>query len=367
MIHVVIGTRAQLLKMAPIMLELDRRKVAWRWIYTSQHKETMDKLISDFGLRGPDVTLFHWDTEAKTINRMITWLLKSFYHLLFNRKYLLDGFANKNHIVLTHGDTITTWWGALLGKFGGCRVMHVESGLRSFNYFEPFPEEINRIITFALSDYYACPGEWAVNNLRAFKGEKINTFHNTQLETLFYGLAHSYLSSLETPTCKYAVVSTHRYENIFKSKRLEKIVGLIISMSVKMHIVFVLHPATQIRLRDANLLSQMENTPNITIMDRLDHLSFIKLIDKSEFVVTDGGGNQEELFHLGKPCLILRCSTERQDGLGQNAVLSELDETVINDFVEHYESYRKKRTTLEKQPSKIIVDALMQHGFHHGD
>ncbi len=363
MIHIVVGTRAQLLKMAPVMLELNKRKAAWRWIYTSQHKETMDSLISGFGLRGPDVTLFDWDTEAKTINKMITWLGKSFYHLLWNRKQLLGGCANKQHIVLTHGDTITTWWGALLGKLSGCKVMHVESGLRSFNYFEPFPEEINRIITFALSDFYACPGEWAIKNLKAFKGVKINTYHNTQVETLLYGLAHSSLSHLDTPDCKYAVVSVHRYENIFKLKRLNEIVRLISSMSSKIHIVIVLHPATEIRLREADLLTGIESNPDITTMGRLDHLSFIKLIDKAEFVVTDGGGNQEELFHLGKPCLILRHCTERQDGVGRNAVLSGLDEVVIDDFIEHYEDYKQAKTSIDKLPSTIIVDALIEHGF----
>ena len=171
MIHFVIGTRAQLFKMAPIMLECEKRDLNWRWIYTAQHKDTMEASLKAFGLKSADYTLFDWDTEAKTMSKMWYWLGKTLWQLT-RKKKILDGYTGKEHIVLTHGDTITAWWGALLGKLSGCKVMHVESGLRSFNLFKPFPEEINRLITFRLSDMYACPGEWAMNNLKGFRGGK---------------------------------------------------------------------------------------------------------------------------------------------------------------------------------------------------
>lgn len=363
MVHIVIGTRAQFLKMAPVMRELDARGLAWRWIYTAQHKDTMTQLIADFSVKHPDYVVFDWETEAKTMKKMMIWLIKIMFSLLKEKTTILDGFTGPTHIVLTHGDTITAWWGALLGKLSGCQVMHVESGLRSFKLFDPFPEELNRLITFWLSDIYACPGEWAVGNLKRFNGEKINTIHNTQIETLNYGLAHSADREMDFSGGTYSVVSIHRYENIFDKKQLKTILSLIERIAENIHVIFVLHPATEKRLEALNYAGRTADNPNITFVKRLSHLSFISLIKRAEFVVTDGGGNQEELFHMGKPCLIFRSCSERQEGIGHNAVLSRFDQRIIDKFVSTYETYNKERVHIKERPSAIVVDYLLEKGF----
>lgn len=330
----------------------------WRWIYTAQHKDTMDHLISGFNVKQPDKTLFNWHTEAKTIKKMIFWLVRILISLIFEKKEILKGYTGQDHVVLTHGDTISAWWGALLGKLGGCQVMHVESGLRSFNIFEPFPEEINRLITFYLSDIYACPGKWAVENLKGFKGVKINTIHNTQLETLQHGLRQTSQAADHTIESKYAVITLHRYENIFKQDRLKKIITLIEKISHKIPLLFVLHPSTESKLDETGYGKRLFENSNITPVPRMDHFSFIKLINAAEFVVTDGGGNQEELFHLGKPCLLFRSYTERLEGLSENTVLSKFNESIIKNFINNYEKYRKPPIALEEKPSDIIVNYL---------
>ncbi len=363
MIHIVVGTRAQFLKMAPIMLALEAKQMRWRWIYTAQHKDTMDQLIAGFNVKQPDKTLFDWHTEAKTMKKMAFWLARIMTCLINGHKAILDGYTGPDHVVLTHGDTITAWWGALLGRLAGCKVMHVESGLRSFNLFEPFPEELNRLITFYLSDIYACPGKWALENLKAFKGVKLNTFHNTQLETLHHGLIHASGREENTIKNKYAVVTIHRYENIFKQDRLKKIITLIEKISYKIPLLFVLHPSTASKLDETGYGKRLFENANITPVPRMDHVSFIKLINAAEFVVTDGGGNQEELFHLGKPCLLFRSYTERLEGLSQNTVLSKFNESIIEDFINNYEKYRKPPTVPEKKPSHIIADYLEERQF----
>lgn len=186
MIHFIVGTRAQLFKMAPIMLECENRGLKWRWVYTAQHKETMKETLETFGLPEPDYTVVRWKTEAKTMGKIWYWFLKMILALP-SSKTILAGHTGKQSIVLTHGDTLTTWLAALIGKLTGTKVMHVESGLRSFNIWKPFPEEINRLITFRLSDYYACPGDWALNNLKKYKGVKLNTKMNTQVDTVQFG------------------------------------------------------------------------------------------------------------------------------------------------------------------------------------
>jgi len=362
MIHFIIGTRAQLFKMAPIMRECDNRGYQWRWIYTVQHKDTMENTLRTFELKNPDYVLFDWDSEAKTMSKMWYWFGKTMLQLGKGKK-ILAGYTTKRHIVLTHGDTITTWWGALLGKLNRCKVMHVESGLRSFNLFKPFPEEINRRITFRLTDIYACPGKWAMNNLKKYKGKKINTIENTQMDVLRFGLKKCESADLETPKEKYVVVSLHRYENIFNQDRFSEMIDRTEDIAKHFHIYWVQHPATKEQLNKlSKLKKRLVSNKNITLLPRLEYLQFIKMIKHSEFVVTDGGGNQEELFHLGKPTLIFRNETERQEGLGLTAVVSKLDVKIINDFIKNYKKYTIKPFSKKANPSVVIADAISKYG-----
>ncbi len=362
MIHFIVGTRAQLFKMAPIMLECSKRNLKWRWVYTAQHKETIAETLRTFGLPEPDYTVIQWDTEAKTMGKIWKWFLKMLLSIPRSKK-ILAGYTGKNHIVLTHGDTLTTWLAALMGKVTRTKVMHVESGLRSFNIWKPFPEEINRLITFRLSDYYIAPGAWAVKNLKKYKGKKINTTMNTQVDTINYGLKNCEKAKLKLPKEKYVLVSIHRYENIFKPERFEEIIQRIEEIAEQFKILLVQHPATNIQIDKLNFRKRLQKNKNIELLPRLEYLPFVKAAKHSEFVVTDGGGNQEELYHMGKPTLIFRNETERNEGLGTTAVISKLDPGVIKDFIANHKSYIQKPVLPKQSPSKIIVDNLVEDGF----
>ena len=364
MIHFVIGTRAQLFKMAPIMKECDKQGLQWRWVYTAQHKDTIENTTKVFGIKSPDYILFNWDTEAKTMSKVWFWFFKSLLQLRKGKK-ILDGYTGKSNIVLTHGDTLTTWWGALLGRLNRCKVMHVESGLRSFNLFKPFPEEINRLITFRLSDVYACPGDWAVENLKKYKGEKINTKENTQMDVLRFGLKNCDNAKLDFRVKKpFAVASLHRYENIFKEERFIEIIDRTEDIAKKFHVYWVQHPATKEQLNKLSALKKrLTGNKNVTLLPRLEYLQFIKLVKDSEFVITDGGGNQEELYHMGKPTLLFRNETERKEGLDETAVISKLDKNIINDFLKSYDKYKRPAFQKTAYPSKIIVNYLKDHKY----
>ncbi len=351
--------------MAPIMLECEKRNLKWRWVYTAQHRDTMQETLNTFGLPEPDYTVVHWDTEAKTMGKIWKWFLKMLAALPKSKK-ILDGYTGKEHIVLTHGDTLTTWIAALMGRLTKTKVMHVESGLRSFNVMKPFPEEINRLITFHLSNYYACPGDWALNNLKKYKGEKINTGENTQIDTISFGLSQADKSSFQIPKNKYVVASIHRYENIFKEDRFSTIVDRLDQITEKYPIYLVQHPATKEQLEKLpEIKKRITSNNKIHLLPRLEYLPFIKLIKHSEFVITDGGGNQEELYHMGKPTLIFRDETERQEGLGTTALISKLDPKLIADFMVNYKKYLHAPTIrkVSKSPSMMIVNFLEQKGF----
>ncbi len=357
MIHFVIGTRAQMLKMAPIMAECQRRNYNWRWVYVAQHKETMLETIEMFNLPSPAYTVVEWDDEAKTIFKYGYWMLRAFGALFKGRK-ILAGYIGKSNVVLTHGDTTSTVWGAFLGKLYGCKVMHVESGLRSFNLFEPFPEEINRLITFRLTDIYACPGDWALSNVSKYKGIKLNTIENTQVDTVRYGAANSDSAEISVPAKPYFVATIHRYENIFKEEKFTQIIDYLLDIAKTHVLAMPLHPVTRVQLEKYNLLHRLNNSRNVKLYSRLEYLPFIKLAKSAEFVITDGGGTQEELYHMGIPTLLFRNETERQEGLGRTTVISKFDPKVINDFVDNYKKYRHLPTATKTSPTKIILDKL---------
>lgn len=362
MIHFIIGTRAQLFKMAPIMIECEKRNLQWRWVYAAQHQETMSQTLKTFGIPGPDYTVVKWNTEAKTMGKMWAWFLRMLISLP-RSKTILNGYTGKNHIVLTHGDTLTTWLGALIGKLTRTKVMHVESGLRSFNIWKPFPEEINRLITFRLSDYFVAPGNWALKNLTKYRGTKLNTKMNTQVDTIKFGLENCDNAKVSLPKSKYVVASIHRYENIFKKDRLIEIIERIEEIAEKYTVLFVQHPATFVQLDELKLRNRLSKNKNITLLPRLEYLPFVKTVKHSEFVITDGGGNQEELYYMGKPTLVFRNETERQEGLGKTAVISKLDKKIINEFISNYKKYQQKPVFPKVSPSTLIVKKLEEDGF----
>jgi len=360
-IHMVIGTRAQMLKMAPIMRECEDRGLAWRWIFAAQHQETMQSTVDFFDLPPAAAVMVPWDKEAKSLAAMVVWTARMTGALTRSRQ-LLDGLTGKEHIVLTHGDTTTTVYGALVGRLTRTPVMHVESGLRSFSILNPFPEELNRLATFRLSQYYACPGPWALENVKKYRGTKIDTGRNTQLDTLTYGMERIDRAAVKLPDGPYAVLSTHRFENVYNRGRFTQIVELAERAAQRLPVVMPLHPVTKGQLEAHGLRDRLEANPSVILKPRLEYPAFLATIVGAEFVMTDGGGNQEELSYLGVPTLILRETSERQDGIGENAVLSRFDRAIEDAFLADPETHRRDRTDPGESPTSTIVDAIEGFG-----
>ncbi|GIG53685.1 UDP-N-acetylglucosamine 2-epimerase [Demequina activiva] len=361
MIHMVIGTRAQMLKMAPIMRECEDRGLAWRWIFAAQHQETMRSTVEFFELPDADAVMVPWDKEAKSLGAMAVWTARMTGSLARSRS-LLAHQTGREHIVLTHGDTTTTVFGALLGRLTRTPVMHVESGLRSFSILNPFPEELNRLATFRLSQYYACPGPWALGNVQKYRGTKIDTGRNTQLDTLMYGLERIDRATVQLPREPYAVLSTHRFENVYHRARFTHIIELAERAAATFPVVMPLHPVTRGQLDSHGLRRRLDDNPRIHLMPRLEYPEFLRTIVGAEFVMTDGGGNQEELSYLGVPTLILREASERQDGIGENAVLGAFDRVIEDAFLADPSHHRRERTQPAERPTSIIVDAIEHFG-----
>lgn len=169
---------------------------------------------------------------------------------------------------------------------------------------------------------------------------------------------------MDTPLGKYAIVSIHRFENIYNKIRLNEIIKAVELIAKKYQLLFVLHPATKKRLNKLDLIEQLENNENIKLIPRMGYISFINLVSNSQFVVTDGGSNQEELSFLNIPTLLMRDATERPEGIGDTAFLEGYKPDVMNKFLVEIENggFRHTTNTLaDANPSKVIVDYIQTH------
>ncbi len=349
-LEVFIGTKAQLIKMAPVMLELEKRGIDYYFTLTGQHENTMSDLIKSFGI----TTLpkeFLPMKEADSNLKILFWLWNAAKKIVTSKRVLTK------HVVLVHGDTLSTLLGAIYAKKIGGMVGHVEAGLRSQNYFHPFPEELIRVLVSKLTDYHYCPGDIPLNNLQGVSGQLIDTKKNTILDTI--QLAESKHSMLRESHPSFAVISIHRFENLNNVRRLQKIVDIFLEISKEISLKFILHPVTTKILKRKNLYRKLSEAKHITLCERMNYFEFSKLLVNSKFLITDGGSNQEEAHYMGLPCLLMRNATERNEGLNENVVLSKYDHTIVWDFVNTHKAKEWKFKKLQtSSPSKIIVDHL---------
>ena len=356
-IHVVVGTKAQFIKFAPIMLAMQWENIDYNFIFTGQHQNTIEKIQENFGVKSPNITLYK-GKDITSIPRMFVWLIRILIKTIFQRDIIFRK-QGVDDIVLVHGDTFSALLGVLMGKFAGKKVGHVESGLRSFDIFHPFPEEITRLLIFRFTDIYYCPGEWAVSNLDRYEGEKINTEINTLYDCLMFASGKLQEIEVEMPDYKYALVSLHRFENIFNHKRFIELLEYLLEISKSIRLLFILHPPTEIKLKKIGWYEKLKNEVNIELRPRYDYFKFIKLVVKSEFIITDGGSNQEEAAYLGKPTLLFRKTTERQDGIDANVCVSEYKKDKIMGFVNNYKRYARNPISVEITPTEIILKSLI--------
>lgn len=352
-IYVIIGTRAQFIKMAPVICEMKKQGLGYTLIYTVQHRENVQEILDIYDLRKPDLVIYKGE-ESNTEYKFFRWVIDMLFKSLFQAKKYLP----KKGIVLTHGDTFTAWLAALMGRRAGCQVAHVESGLRSFNIFSPFPEEISRLITFSLSNIYFCFDDFAINNLKRFKGEKVNVQANTMLDGVRYALESKKKTAFDFQKEPYVLVSIHRYENIFKERFTETIIPHLRNISKKHKLIITLHPTTRERLKKLNLYDELDEDKNILLHERFSFIDWINVCNDASFIISDGGSNQEELSYLGIPTILFREETERMEGLGENIVLSKFNRKIIEEFVENFKTYRRKPMLQSINPSEKIVNYL---------
>ena len=352
-----IGTTAELIKLIPVIREFKKKKLNFKIITSGQGQVYFDEFASYFGSIKADI-VFHQKARESSVFKFIIWTVKTLFLSLFLLRKEFPR-QKKGVYFIVHGDTVSSLIGTLIGYFYGLKVVHIESGLRSFNFLEPFPEEVCRFIISIFADIHFCPNEWCVNNLRNHKGVKINTHGNTLIESFWWAIKQKQ----KLPKAikgKYFVLVMHRQEHvIFNREKSKKILEFVIkSFDRKLSCVFITHDLTRDFLEGVRL-SPKKRLRDMIVSERLPYPGFMHLVSKAEFIVTDGGSNQEEAYYMGKPCLIIRGRTERIEGLNKNAILSKNKKGVILDFFENYKKHRKARIKSKISPSKIIVNYLV--------
>jgi UDP-N-acetylglucosamine 2-epimerase (non-hydrolysing) len=190
--------------------------------------------------------------------------------------------------------------------------------------------------------------------------EIVDTGSNTLADTVALAARMS-LRDDHVPVGEFAIVSLHRYENIFRRDRFASLVGALEQMAEQKPLLFILHPPTEKQLARFDLRERLESNPRIELRPRYTYFDFFALLRRADFVVTDGGSIQEEASYLGIPCLLLRKATERDEGLGVNAVLSNYDPEVIRRFTLDFATHRQPPSLDPSRASDIIVDSALRY------
>lgn len=359
-VYFFIGTTAEFIKLAPVIKEFKQRKALVHIITSGQNRINFDELAGFTGKLKIDYA-FEEKYTRSSIPLFLYWAAKTLFTGIFSLKKQFRGLNKNNSYLIVHGDTVSSLIGSLIAKRFHLKLVHIESGLRSYNFFEPFPEEICRFLNIHLADVLFAPTDWAFSKIQHLAGEKISTKHNTLIESYLWSLKSKKGNNLNLKEKfgKYYILIMHRQEHIyFKKEWTRDILDFVIKNADKHHYcIFIMHALTS-RFLESERLNSNTRAKNLIMVPRLPYKDFMSLMEGAEFIATDGCTNQEESYYIGLPMLALRNSTERIEGINENVIVSKGSKKIIKNFLKNYNKYRRKPVRINISPSKIIVDYL---------
>lgn len=313
----VFGTRPEAIKMAPIVLELQKHPdtIVPVVAVTAQHREMLDQVLNlfhikpdhDLNIMAAGQTLFDITTRAMMgLDKVLT--------------------EEKPDIVLVHGDTTTTFAGALAAYYHQTAVGHVEAGLRTHNKYSPFPEEMNRRLTGCIADLNFAPTSTSEANLLAenVPPESIFVTGNTVIDALHHTVRDDFdfqeesLKDVDFQNKRIILVTTHRRENLGEPMRhVYKALKQLTEEFDDVEVVFPVHKNPKVR---EVVNEELGGLAKVHLIDPLDYEPFANLMHRAHLILTDSGGVQEEAPALGKPVLVLRDTTERPEAVDAGTV-----------------------------------------------
>ena len=318
------GTTAELIKLSPVLRELDRRGEPYRLWSTDQHVTGVEQTLADLGVRRPDRHLVPAGRRVHVAasGQVAPWVKEVVSTVLRERDELTAELADdgRRSLIVVHGDTFTTVLGALIGRFLGARVAHVEAGLRSGSLRNPFPEEVNRRIVGHLASLHFAPTSAEMANLSRSRapGEVVVTGANTVVDALRLARGAE-VDDLDLPA-HFGLVTMHRYELLRDADALAALLRALSNADGDPPLLFVAGQAERARISELGLDGLFHT--DFRIIEKRPYARFLPILTRADFVVTDSGGLQEECAALGIPCAVHRERTERHQGLGANVVLT---------------------------------------------
>ncbi|MBU3179860.1 non-hydrolyzing UDP-N-acetylglucosamine 2-epimerase [Clostridium psychrophilum] len=370
-VMVIFGTRPEAIKMAPLIKELEKNsKIDCTVCVTAQHREILDQVLKIFSI------IPRYDLNIMKTKQSLTGITCS---VLEGLEKIFD--KERPDIVLVHGDTTTTFAASLAAFYKKIPVGHVEAGLRSYNKYSPYPEEINRKLTSGLTDLHFAPTTISKDNLlrEGVKNNAIFVTGNTVIDAMKYTIEENYvfknaeLNSIEYNNKKVIMVTAHRRENWGTGiENICKALKIIARENQDVEVLYLVHPNPVVKDMVNSIL---KNVDRIHLLEPIDTKEIHNLMKKCYIVMTDSGGIQEEAPHLGKPVLVLRDVTERVEAEKAGTVKlvgTDIDKIVVNannllrDTIKYNQMSRSINPYGDGNASAKIVDALITY-FNKND
>lgn len=320
---IIFGTRPEAIKMAPLVKEFAKYSDVFdtRVCITAQHREMLDQVLEFFEIEPQfDMNLMKPNQNLYTLTADIITGLKP----------ILEEF--QPDYVFVHGDTTTTMASSIAAFYSGAKVCHVEAGLRTFNKWSPFPEEVNRSVTGRISDFHFSPTITSKSNLlnENVKEERIIVTGNTVIDALHFS-SHkvtskdfkdkevSYLKEIVDASKKLVLVTGHRREN--HGQGFINICSALKTLAENNGDVQIIYPVHLNPNVQKPVYELLDGIANIQLIAPLSYPAFVWLMNQSYLIITDSGGVQEEAPSLGKPVLVMRNTTERPEAVEAGTVL----------------------------------------------
>ena len=359
----IFGTRPEAIKMAPLVKELEKRENIESIVcVTAQHREMLDQVLETFDIK-PDYDL-NIMKQGQTLGDVTTRALTGLEDVIKEAR---------PDIVLVHGDTTTTFAGALAAFYNQVAIGHVEAGLRTDNKYSPYPEEMNRQMVDRLSDMYFAPTEISKNNLlkENIIESKIYITGNTAIDAMSTTVDKNYThKELEwiKPGERMILLTAHRRENLGEPMRhIFRAIKRIVDEFDDVKVIYPIHMNPKVR-EVANEV--FDGDDKVKLIEPLEVFDFHNFQNKSYIILTDSGGIQEEAPSLGKPVLVLRDTTERPEGISAGTLkLVGTDEDIIYEETKRLLTDSKEYERMSKasnpygdgHASERIVDAIVEY------
>lgn len=358
----IFGTRPEGVKMAPLVKELERRQEIESIVcVTAQHRQMLDQVLETFKIK-PDYDL-NIMKQGQSLSEITSRSLTGLESVIKDVK---------PDIVLVHGDTTTTFAGALAAFYNQVAIGHVEAGLRTYDKYSPFPEEMNRQMVDCMTDLYFAPTIVSKENLlkEAIQEEKIFVTGNTAIDAMSTTVKNDYTHpELEwiKPNEKMILLTAHRRENLGEPMRhIFKAIRRIVDEFDDVKVIYPIHLNPLVR----NVANEVfAGCDKVKLIEPLEVFDFHNFQNKSYIILTDSGGIQEEAPSLGKPVLVLRDTTERPEGIsaGTLKLVGTDEETIYNetkklltDNKEYEKMSRASNPYGDGHASERIVDAIIK-------